>query len=91
MSTKPHNIYSWNKRQRNGGGGGGRGSSWVWREEKLDILKAFFTLIPSDGGFRAQGNANPSALPSPLEPTFQLDRPWSVPRDPAAKTVGNQT
>lgn len=45
MSTKPHNIYSRNKRQRNGGGAGSRNRSWVWREGKLDILN------PRDTGF----------------------------------------
>lgn len=51
MSTKPHNIYSWNKRLRNGGGGGSRNSSWVWRAGKLDILKELLTVIPGDTGF----------------------------------------
>lgn len=51
MSTKPHNIYSWNKRLRNGGGGGSRSNSWVWRAEKLDILKELLTVIPGDTGF----------------------------------------
>lgn len=33
MSTKPHNIYSWNKRHRNGAGGGSRSSLGMERRK----------------------------------------------------------
>lgn len=48
MSTKPHNIYSWNKRHRHGGAGN-RGSSWCgekksWTFERRSSLWSLVTL-----------------------------------------------
>ena len=78
MSTKPHNIYSWNKRQRDGGGGS-RSHSWVWRGEKLDVLKELFLLISSDTGFCVQEK--------PTFPSSHLQAsPKSMLRDPVAKS-----
>lgn len=39
MSTKPHNIYSWNKRQRAGGGGGKQKQSLGVERRKAGCFK----------------------------------------------------
>lgn len=51
MSTKPHNIYSWNKRQKQSGEQEAEAAPGRGGKKKLDILKELVPLNLSDTRF----------------------------------------
>lgn len=58
MSTKPHNIYSWNKRQKQSGVQEAEAAPGRGGKKKLDILKELVPLNLRDTRFDSQGKPN---------------------------------
>lgn len=88
MSTKPRNIYSWNKRHGNRGEGEGRGRV---HRKKAGYCEELLALIPGDTGLDLQPKllgSPPSSLgdhPPPSHSTQFQALPCSRLTDPATE------